>query len=63
VLALEHWDRLTVGEQERFRSLAEDPRRLQSAEQKELRTLWKQLQIKGLIAEAIRVMTGDQAKA
>jgi hypothetical protein len=62
VLALAHWDRLTVAEQERFRSLAENPRRLQSSEQKELRTLWKRLEIKSLVAEAVRTLTADQAK-
>jgi hypothetical protein len=60
VLAIEHWDLLTAGEQERFRTLASDAPRLGHVERRELRALWKRLRIKRLVAEAIAVLTSHQ---
>jgi hypothetical protein len=57
LMALRHWDRLAVEEQERFRSLAERSSALEPDERRELDGLWKRMKIKRLVAEAIRVLT------
>jgi len=61
VIALDHWYRLSPDEQRRFRSLASNSRQLEESEDKELRTLWKQLEVKRLVAGAIHVLTADRA--
>jgi hypothetical protein len=60
LLALDHWELLTPREQERFRALASDASQLVGADRRELRSLWKQLQIKRLLAESIHVLTARQ---
>jgi TRAP-type C4-dicarboxylate transport system substrate-binding protein len=61
VAAVDRWDRLTPDEQERFRQLGRAARvkgraNLTRVEQKELRTIWKKLHARGLVAEAGRIL-------
>jgi hypothetical protein len=60
---VEHWDRLTPEEQERFKTLmrlgGRDPSvALTDAEHKELRVLWKRLGTRELMREAVRLARG-----
>jgi hypothetical protein len=65
MLAIERWDRLTPDEQDRFRELA--PRAgmdLTSPEKKELKRMWKRLEVTALLREAIRMLrTGKREGA
>jgi hypothetical protein len=67
VMGLERWDRLTREEQERFQALAtragDQPKaNLSGEEQKELGTLWKRLNPRELLRDAIRLaIHGERA--
>jgi len=61
LMALARWDRLSSDEQRRFRDLAarggDDPAaRLGGAEHKELRRLWKRMEVRGLLREVLRMV-------
>jgi hypothetical protein len=61
LLALERWERLTPSEQYRFRVLVRSARgnakaNLPNAEYRELRTIWKKLEHRHLIAETFRAV-------
>lgn len=64
VVALEHWDRLSVGEQNEFRELAPRAHSTASAElspreRKRLTELWKKLEPKKLFAKVLRKLAAD----
>lgn len=61
-MAIQRWDRLTPTEQRRFRELAAQAgngpsTRLPAADRKELRRLWKKLEVRKLVGEALRLLT------
>jgi 23S rRNA maturation mini-RNase III len=60
VLALEHWDSLTEEEQRAFRRLAEASQgdaklNLNKEEYRELRGIWKKLEVRHLISKGVRL--------
>jgi hypothetical protein len=60
LMAIRHWDKLAADEQGRFRTLAARATSLEPDERKELRVLWKRLEVKRLLAEAVRFLVDDQ---
>jgi hypothetical protein len=66
IMALERWDRLTPEEQARYRTLAQQATSpgtgLSKPEQKELKTIWRKLRPRKLIAEAVRLLASGQRR-
>ncbi len=60
VLSLNRWYGLSPAEQDRFRELAPRAGQLGSAEEKELRRIWKQLDVKGLVMAALHLLTDER---
>jgi hypothetical protein len=53
LLALERWDRLSADEQARFRQLAAEAGTLDRVREKELLRMWKRLEVRKLLREAL----------
>ena len=62
LMVIQRWDRLSAVEQDRFKELmrrgGEHPEKaLPPVEYRELRILWKRLEVRGLLREAISIAT------
>jgi SOS response regulatory protein OraA/RecX len=67
VMGIERWEEFTPDEQERFRALAtraggRPADNLDPAERKELARLWKRLNARGFVREALRMAVRGEAR-